>query len=95
MNSNKKTKKNTGYAARLEIDYPEKLHRGTTFFRLLCIIPIAIILGLITGSGETVTNTAFLNEAGEVMRTTRETAFTCRPENWWPTLAVRAIWRSL
>jgi len=31
----------TGYAARLEIDYPEKLDRMTTFFRILWIIPIA------------------------------------------------------
>jgi len=62
------------YAARLEIDYPEKLDRGTTFLRLFWIIPIAIILGLITGSGETVTNTVFLNEAGEIIRNTRETA---------------------
>ena len=33
----------TDYAARLEIDYPEKLDRLTTFFRLLWIIPIAVI----------------------------------------------------
>jgi hypothetical protein len=32
------------YAARLEIDYPEKLDRLTTFFRIVWIIPIAIIL---------------------------------------------------
>jgi hypothetical protein len=63
-----------GYAARLDIDYPEKLNRVTTFFRLLWIIPIAIILTLITGSGETVTNTVFLNEAGEMIRRTQETA---------------------
>ena len=44
------------YAARLEIDYPEQLDRLTTFFRLVWIIPIAIILGLISGAGETVTN---------------------------------------
>jgi hypothetical protein len=62
------------YPARLEIDYPEKLDRLTTFFRILWIIPIAIILGLISGAGETVTNTVFLNEAGEVIKTTRETA---------------------
>jgi len=34
------------YAARLEIDYPDKLNRLTTFFRLVTIIPIAIVLGL-------------------------------------------------
>ncbi len=64
----------TGYAARLEIDYPEKLDKLTTFFRLLWIIPIAIILGLVSGAGETVTNTVFLNEAGEVVKTTSSTA---------------------
>jgi hypothetical protein len=65
---------NTEYAARLEIDYPEKLDRLTTFFRLLTIIPIAIIIGLITASGETVTHTIILNQAGEVVRRTRDTA---------------------
>jgi hypothetical protein len=70
MNTNKKTAE---YPARLEIDYPEKLDRLTTFFRIIWIIPIAIILGLVSGAGETVTNTVILNEAGEVMRTTRET----------------------
>lgn len=70
MNTNNKT---SGYAARLEIDYPEKLDRLTTFFRILWIIPIAIILGLISGAGETITNTVFLNQAGEVIRKTQET----------------------
>ena len=41
-----------GYAARLEVDYPEELDRLTTFFRLIWIIPIAIILGGITHAGE-------------------------------------------
>lgn len=63
----------TEYPARLEIDYPETLDRMTTFFRLLWIIPITIIVGLLSGAGETVTNTVFLNEAGEVMKTTQET----------------------
>ena len=54
----------TEYAARLEVDYPEKLDRLTTFFRLIWIIPIAIILALITTAGETVT----VNEVGEVIR---------------------------
>jgi hypothetical protein len=64
----------TAYAARLEIDFPEKLDRLTTFFRLIWIIPIAIILALVSGAGQTVTNTVVLNEAGEVMRTTSQTA---------------------
>jgi hypothetical protein len=61
------------YPVRLEIDYPEQLDRLTTVFRLLWIIPVAIILGLITQAGETVTNTVFLNEAGEVVNRTRNT----------------------
>ena len=74
MNAKKEVTKTNGYAARLDIDYPDKLDRGTTFFRLLWIIPIAIILTLVTGSGETVTNTVFMNEAGEIIRQTRDTA---------------------
>lgn len=71
MNNNNVT---SGYAARLEIDYPEKLDRLTTFFRILWLIPIAIILGLISGAGQTITNTVFLNDAGEVIRRTQQTA---------------------
>jgi hypothetical protein len=71
METNEKT---TGYAARLEVDYPEQMDRITTFLRLIWIIPIAIILGFVSGAGETVTNTVFLNEAGEVIKTTRDTA---------------------
>lgn len=61
------------YPARLEIDYPEILDRLTSFFRIIWIIPIAIIMSLVSGAGETVTNTVILNEAGEVIQTTRET----------------------
>jgi hypothetical protein len=64
----------SGYAARLDIDYPEKLNRMTTFFRLLWIIPIAIVFGLISVTGDTVANTVVLNQAGEVVRTSRNTA---------------------
>ena len=65
---------NPEYAARLQIDYPERLDRLTTFFRLVWIIPIAIILGLISGAGQTVTTTVVLNAAGEVVKRTRDTA---------------------
>ena len=41
------------YAARLEIDYPEKLDRVTTLLRVIWIIPIAIILSLLTSTGNT------------------------------------------
>ena len=71
MNTNNGT---AGYAARLEVDYPEKLDRLTTFFRILWLIPISIILSLVSGVGKTITNTVFLNGAGEVVRRTQETA---------------------
>src|SRR5262245_32074741 len=41
------------YPARLQIDYPERLDRLTTFFRIFLIIPIGSILTLLTGSGTT------------------------------------------
>ena len=71
MNTNKKTAE---YAARLEVDYPEKLDRLTTFFRIIWIIPIALLLGLVSGAGQTVTNTVTVNEAGEVISTVSQTA---------------------
>jgi hypothetical protein len=64
----------TEYAARLEVDYPEELDRLTTFLRIIWIIPIFIILSLVSGAGETVTNTVILNEAGEIIKTTRDAA---------------------
>lgn len=51
------------YAARLEIDYPEKLDRITTAFRLIWIIPIAIILSLLSATG----GTRVVTEAGETI----------------------------
>ena len=39
------------YAARLEVDYPEQLDRVTSFFRLLWIIPIGVILALLAVDG--------------------------------------------
>jgi hypothetical protein len=40
-----------GFPVVLDIDYPDRdLNRVTTFFRLITVIPIAIILGLVNGS---------------------------------------------
>lgn len=52
------------YAARLNVDYPEQLDRLTTVFRLIWIIPIAIILGVLTANG----NDTVVNEAGQQVR---------------------------
>ena len=60
------TDESDAYAARLEVVYPERLDRFTTFFRLLWIIPIAIVLSLLTASG----GTRVLTQTGETVRTT-------------------------
>jgi Domain of unknown function (DUF4389) len=52
------------YAARLQIDYPERLDRVTTLLRLIWIAPIAIILSLITAAG----GTRVVTETGETIR---------------------------
>ena len=59
------TTRSESYAARLEIDYPEKLDRVTTVFRLIWIIPILVILTLLTGTGSTTYTT--ITEAGETV----------------------------
>ncbi|MEP7115309.1 MAG: DUF4389 domain-containing protein [Ilumatobacteraceae bacterium] len=54
------------FPARLHVDYPEKLNRVTTLFRLILVIPIAIVIGVFT-SGATKT---VYDEAGHVVSTT-------------------------
>ncbi len=46
------------YPARLTIDYPQQLNRVTTAFRLILIIPIAIILGIISNSASNTVETS-------------------------------------
>jgi hypothetical protein len=53
------------YAARLVIDYPEKLDRVTTAFRIIWIIPIAIVLSVL--SAYAVSTTTVVSRAGEVV----------------------------
>ncbi|HYN34483.1 MAG TPA: hypothetical protein VES40_17800, partial [Ilumatobacteraceae bacterium] len=45
------------YPARLQIDYPETLNRVTTAFRIILIIPIAIVLSILTNSGSSAVET--------------------------------------
>src|SRR3972149_1927554 len=80
------------YAARLEIDYPEKLDRLTTFFRLIWIIPIAIILSLLTATGnetvitetdEKVVRTGGGISGGLWLATLLMIAFRMRYPRWW------------
>jgi Domain of unknown function (DUF4389) len=71
MNAESKT---GAYPARLEVDYPEKVDRLTSFFRLIWVIPIGIILGLISAAGQTVNNTVYLDQAGEVVKRTSQSS---------------------
>ncbi len=87
-----------GYAARLEVDYPEELDRLTTFFRLIWIIPIAVIVALVSSSGSH--SQTIVNEAGEVVRsgggigsglavaTALMIVFRTRYPRWWFDFAV-------
>lgn len=84
------------YAARLEVDYPERLDRLTTFFRLIWIIPIAVISSLLM-SGD---SRSMGNGAGELARsaggigiglavaTALMIVFRTRYPRWWFDFAV-------
>jgi hypothetical protein len=56
----------TTYPARLEVDYSDQYNRVTTLFRVLLIIPIAIIYGVLTAG---VTKTVY-DEGGQAVSTT-------------------------
>ena len=57
------------YAARLEIDYPEKLDRFTTLLRLIWVIPIGIVASSLT--------------AGLIFATLLMIVFRQRYPRWW------------
>jgi hypothetical protein len=46
------------YPARLTVDRPEQLNRATTAFRIILVIPIAIVIGILTSSGSTTVQTS-------------------------------------
>ena len=51
------------YAASLTVDYPERLDRLSTFLRALGALPICILLGLLTATG----NETVITETGETI----------------------------
>jgi hypothetical protein len=55
------------YPARLIIDYPEKLDRFSTFFRLIWIIPIAIIASLLSATSNSTVTTVAVTETGTIV----------------------------
>lgn len=55
--------KSASYPARLDIDYSNNLNRMTTFFRIIWSIPILIVIGILTGSGDQ----TMVDETGKII----------------------------
>lgn len=57
----------SSYAARLDIDYPDRqLDRVSSFFRLIWIIPIAVVLSALSSTA----SWSYVNDAGETITQT-------------------------
>ena len=59
------------YAARLDVDYPERLDRVTTAFRLLWVIPIAIVLSAV--SAQATSTVTIVTTTGQVVSQVQRT----------------------
>ncbi len=55
------------YPARLDIDYPERLDRFSTFFRLIWAIPILIVAGLLSATSNSTVTTIVVTETGTIV----------------------------
>jgi hypothetical protein len=82
----------TAYAARLDVDYPDRHDRVTTFFRVVLVIPIAIVIGVLTAgatktvydqSGQVVSTTSGGIVAGLFVATLLMILFRQRYPRWW------------
>lgn len=79
------------YPATFDVDYPGEMDRLTTFFRLVWVIPIAIVLGLLSGggyshvgeAGHTVQTTGGSIAAGLFVATVLMLVFRQRYPRWW------------
>jgi hypothetical protein len=80
------------YAARLEVDYSDEHNRATTFFRVLLVIPIAIIFEVLTAgvtrtvydqSGDAVSVTSGGITSGLFVATLLMILFRQRYPRWW------------
>ena len=82
----------TAYPARLEVDYAAEYNRVTTLFRVVLIIPIAIVYGVLTAgetqtvydqSGQSVSTTSGGIAAGLFLATLLMILFRRRYPRWW------------
>jgi hypothetical protein len=81
-----------GYAARLEVDYPDRHNRLTTLFRLVLVIPIAVVIGVLTNdttrtvydhSGHAVSTSSGGITGGLFLATLLMILFRQRYPRWW------------
>ena len=70
------------YAARLNVDYPEKLDRLTTLLRVIWILPIAVILSLVVATGDAARTGGALF-GGLWLATVLMVAFRLLYPRWW------------
>ena len=81
------------YPVKLDIDYPKKLNRLTTFFRVILVIPILFIYSILTGAGSairsdnTITEDVIMGSGGIVVGLMVVVAlmilFRKRYPRWW------------
>lgn len=73
------------YPARLHIDYPDQHNRVTTFFRLILIIPIGIVIAILTAGEQSdhVNSTGGGITAGLFLATLLMIVFRQRYPRWW------------
>jgi hypothetical protein len=80
------------YPARLQVDFTESHNRLTTLFRLVLVIPIAVVLGVLTAggsqtvyedAGKTVTSTGGGIASGLFVATLLMVLFRKRYPRWW------------
>ncbi|MBA3575024.1 MAG: DUF4389 domain-containing protein [Pseudonocardiales bacterium] len=85
------------YPARLDVDYVEQHNRVTTLFRLVLIVPVAIVIGLLTAgatqtahdeAGAAVSTTSGGITAGLFLATLLMILFRRRYPRWWFDFAV-------
>ena len=72
MTTQEPTGRPAAYPARLDIDYPERLNRVTTAFRIIWIIPIAIVMAAL--SAEARSTIDVINESGQVVHHATQTS---------------------
>ncbi len=65
MTAPEQTNSTQSYPARLDIDYPESLNRVTTAFRIVVIIPIAILANIVSATA--VSTVTVVTESGQIV----------------------------